>query len=178
MAVSRHPLSRWALGFSAVLVFSFARRTVAATQAPASQPSAPPAPAVGDVIPAFQAVGVNGETRQFTFPKGSHTVLLFFVTSCPHCHRMFPEWNRRYNEKAKGLDVYGIMMDREQEPPWFFSSVSIQFPVYRRPSTEFLEKIKVLRAPATIRVGAGGKIEDVELGEVHDPIRLGELFTP
>ncbi len=54
---------------------------------------------------------------------------------------------------------------------------SIVFPVLRSPGREFLRGLNVNRAPLTLRVGEGGTIEDLGLGEI-DPIRLGELFAP
>jgi len=49
--------------------------------------------------------------------------------------------------------------------------------VVRAPGREFLRSLNVNRAPLTLRVGEGGRIEDLALG-VTDPIRLGELFAP
>jgi hypothetical protein len=49
--------------------------------------------------------------------------------------------------------------------------------VVRSPGREFLNGLHVNRAPLTLRVGDGGKVDDVALGLV-DPIRLGELFAP
>jgi hypothetical protein len=40
-----------------------------------------------------------------------------------------------------------------------------------------LKGLKVNRAPTTLRVSAGGAVDDVGLG-LLDPIRLGELFKP
>jgi hypothetical protein len=37
--------------------------------------------------------------------------------------------------------------------------------------------LSVNRAPLTLRVTGGGKVEDVGLG-LLDPIRVGELFRP
>jgi hypothetical protein len=47
----------------------------------------------------------------------------------------------------------------------------------RSPGRAFLENLKVRRAPLTVRVTAGGRVEDVGLG-LLDPIRLGELLRP
>jgi hypothetical protein len=55
--------------------------------------------------------------------------------------------------------------------------MAISFPVLRSPGREFLRSLNVNRAPVTLRVGEGGRIEDVALG-ITDPIRLGELFKP
>ena len=141
-----------------------------------SSPAAPPSsPSRGAVVPPFQTTGIDGKPRSIEFPEGSETVLLFFLSGCPSCHKMIPEWNRAYKRRPEGLEVVGVIMD--QEPPGFWSTMEIAFPVVRSPGREFLRKLSVNRAPLTLRVGGGGTIEDLALG-VTDPIRLGELFKP
>jgi len=139
-------------------------------------PGAPAqAPAKGDVVPAFESLDVDGKPSKVDFPKGSKTVLLFFLSSCPSCHKMIPEWNRAYERRPKNLKVVGVLMD--QEPPGFWGTIAVSFPVLRAPGREFLRSLNVNRAPLTLRVGEGGRIEDLSLG-ITDPIRLGELFAP
>jgi hypothetical protein len=133
------------------------------------------APAVGDVVPPFGADALDGTRREVTYPKGSTTVLVFFLSSCPTCHRMLPEWNRAWERRPKGLNVVGVMLDRE--PPGFFTVNPVAFPVLRSPGRAFLDTYKVHRVPVTLRVGPGGKVQDVGLGAL-DPIRIGELFRP
>jgi len=141
-----------------------------------AQTAAPPAaPTKGDVVPVFETLAIDGKAWKLDFPKGSKTVLLFFLSSCPSCHKMIPEWNRAYERRPKKLEVVGVLMD--QEPPGFWGTISIAFPVVRAPGREFLRSLNVNRAPLTLRVGEGGRIEDLALGVV-DPIRLGELFAP
>jgi len=130
---------------------------------------------MGDKIPPFDADGVDGVRRHIDFPKGSTTVLLFFLSGCPVCHRMIPLWNSAYERRDKNLQVMGVLMDRE--PPGFFLVTDISFPVVRSPGAEFLRQLKVNRAPLTLRVGAGGVVTDVGLGQL-DLIRLGELLRP
>jgi len=139
-------------------------------------PAEPPQfPAVGEVIPVFSAQAVDGAVQDVSFPKGSSTVLVFFLSGCPTCHKMIPEWNRAFARKPAKLRMIGVLMD--QEPPGFFQSMPISFPVVRSPGREFLQSLKVHRAPLTLRVGEGGKIQDAALG-LLDPIRLGEFFRP
>jgi hypothetical protein len=88
---------------------------------------------------------------------------------------MIPEWNRAFERRAKSLRVLGVLMD--QEPPGFFAATAISFPVVRAPGRQALQEWQVNRAPLTLRVGEGGKIQEVGLG-VLDPIRLGEIFRP
>jgi peroxiredoxin len=133
------------------------------------------APSPGDVIPAFDAQRIDGSIEHISFPKGSKTVLLFFLSGCPTCHKMIPEWNRAFERKASDIKVIGVIMD--QEPLGFFDTMPIKFPVVRPPGREFLKTLKVNRAPTTLRVSAGGAVDDVGLG-LLDPIRLGQLFKP
>jgi thiol-disulfide isomerase/thioredoxin len=138
--------------------------------------AAPPqSPSKGDVVPPFETTGIDGKPRKIDFPKGSKTVLLFFLSGCPSCHKMIPEWNRAYQRRPEGLEVVGVLMD--QEPPGFWSTMAITFPVVRSPGRQFLRSLSVNRVPLTLRVVGGGTIEDLVLG-VTDPIRLGELFKP
>jgi thiol-disulfide isomerase/thioredoxin len=145
----------------------------AAALAQTAQP--PVSPSKGDVIPAFETLGIDGKPVKVEFPQGSKTVLLFFLSGCPTCHKMIPEWNRAFSRRAGDLRVVGVIMD--QEPPGFWGTITVAFPVVRSPGRAFLTGLNVNRAPLTLRVGAGGRVEDLVLGLV-DPIRLGELFAP
>jgi thiol-disulfide isomerase/thioredoxin len=144
----------------------------------AQEPAAPQqrlAPSKGDVVPAFETLGIDGKPQKVSFPKGSKTVLLFFMSGCPHCHKMIPEWNRAYDRKSSDLKVFGVLMD--QEPPGFWQTMPVSFPVLRSPGREFLRQLSVNRVPLVLRVGEGGRIEDLAMGET-DLIRLGEMFAP
>jgi thiol-disulfide isomerase/thioredoxin len=148
---------------------------LAAAPLRAQAPAAPLSPAKGDVIPGFETLGIDGKPVKVDFAKGSKTMLLFFLSGCPTCHKMIPEGNRAFERRDKSLKVVGVIMD--QEPPGFWGTMPISFPVIRSPGREFLNGLHVNRAPLTLRVGDGGKVDDVALGLV-DPIRLGELFAP
>jgi thiol-disulfide isomerase/thioredoxin len=143
----------------------------------APAPAAPPqrAPSKGDVVPAFETTRIDGQPQKIDFPKGSKTVLLFFSSGCPHCQKMIPEWNRAYARRPEGLEVVGVILD--QEPPGFWQSRSVTFPVVRSPGRQFLRSLNVNRVPLTLRVVEGGTIEDLAVG-MTDPIRLGEIFKP
>jgi len=156
----------WAAALALVASLAFPVAAGAAEQPPLSR---------GETVSQFDAEGVDGVMKHVTYPKGSATVLLFFLSGCPTCHKMIPEWNRAYDRRPPKLNVIGVLMDRE--PPGFFEATKVAFPVVRSPGRDFLELWKVYRAPMTIRVGPGGTVQDVELGIV-DPIRLGEIFRP
>ena len=132
-------------------------------------------PTLGDTLPVLDTKAVNGSAKRIEYPKGTVTVLLFFSSSCPVCHRMIPEWNRAYEKRAKGVEIVGVIVDRET--PGFFETMPIAFPVVRIPPGDFAQAHNIRRVPLTLRVAPGGKIEDLGLG-VLDPIRLGELLRP
>ncbi len=129
----------------------------------------------GDTVPVFDAAAIDGQTQHISYPKNSATVLLFFLSGCPACHRMIPEWNRAFERKGKGVRVVGVLLD--QEPPGFFVATPILFPVVRAPGGDFRKAFKLSHVPLTLRVGAGGKVESAGSGQI-DPIRLGEVFQP
>jgi hypothetical protein len=156
----------WAAALALVAGLAFPASTCAAEQGPLAR---------GETVSEFEAEGVDGVVKHVGYPKGSATVLLFFLSGCPTCHKMIPEWNRAYERRPPKLTVIGVLMDRE--PPGFFEATKIAFPVVRSPGRDFLETWKIHRAPTTLRIGAGGTVQDVEVGIV-DPIRLGEIFRP
>jgi hypothetical protein len=145
--------------------------------AAADEGTPPPRPAVGEVFAPFDAQAVSGASTHVAFgkDKDSVTVLLFFLSSCPTCHKMIPEWNALYPRRPKNVRVIGVLMD--QEPPGFFDTMPVAFPVLRAPGRDWLKAHKVNQAPTMIRIGAGGKIEDVTVGGV-DRMRVGEMWRP
>jgi hypothetical protein len=174
--MSPFPGRRFYAAFLALALVAGSAASMAA--APAASPAPSPAsseslvPRKGDVIKPFSAVGMDGVTRQVDFAKGP-TILLFFLSSCPACHKMLPEWNSAYSKRPAGVTVYAIVMD--QPPPSFFVVNPVAFPVLQSPGREFTRLLNVQRVPTTVRVAPGGKVEDAVLGQI-DPIRLGELF--
>jgi len=147
---------------------------VLGTQTPIPSPSPSPLQP-GETVPPFDAEGLDGTVQHVSYPKGSTTLILFFLSGCSHCHKQIPEWNRFYESRPKRLQVWGLLLDRE--PPGFFMAIPVAFPVLRSPGREFAETFKVRRVPMTLRVGGGGVVEDIGMGE-QEPIRLGQLFRP
>jgi hypothetical protein len=135
----------------------------------------------GDSVPPVQAQGIDGAAKRVDYPKDSATILLFFLSSCPACHKMIPLWNSAYERRSKDVRVFAVMLD--QEPPGFFMATPVLFPVLRAPGATpaerkaFTDAFKIQRVPVTLRVAPGGQVEDVAQGPV-DAIRVGELFRP
>jgi thiol-disulfide isomerase/thioredoxin len=159
-------------GLGVGLALSLPVPVAAAPPAPAASPS--PAPlAPGDLVTAFQASRLDGTLQRVDFPKGKNTLVLFFLSSCPVCHRMIPLWNEFYARRPKDLEVFGVMLDRE--PPGFFDAMPIAFPVLRSPGPALHQTFRVRHVPFMVRVAPGGRVDSVSEG-ITDPIKLGELF--
>jgi thiol-disulfide isomerase/thioredoxin len=145
----------------------------------AASPTPTPMPplAAGDVIAPFQARGYANETPLYTvdFPKtGPTTVLLIFLSTCPHCHKMIPVWNKALEKKPKDLKVLGIMLD--EGGPGFFQAFKIVFPVLRPAlPTEFANLLKIRNVPMTIRIKPGGIVESIAVGD-PDAAKVPDLF--
>jgi thiol-disulfide isomerase/thioredoxin len=146
--------------------------------APAASPSPAPSPAPllpGDVVAPFEAARLDGSMQRVDYPKGKNTLILFFLSSCPVCHRMIPLWNEFYARRPKDLQVIGVVLDRE--PPGFFNAMPIAFPLVRSPGPSLHQMFKLRHVPYMVRVAAGGRVDGVSEG-ITDQMRLGELFRP
>lgn len=161
----------------AVLMAAAAAFPLAPAPADNPPPGATPAPAlaVGDIVPPFEAEGVDGVRRSIRFPKGPDTVLMFFLSGCPACHKMLPLWNSAFERRPLSLSVFGVLLDRE--PPGWFMATPISFSVLRAPGGDFSRVYKLHRVPMTLRVGPAGVVREIGIGPL-DPIRLGEIFRP
>jgi thiol-disulfide isomerase/thioredoxin len=157
-------------GLTLVGLLACASPSVAAVADDTQGASAPVFLKPGETVPSFEATGVDGTIHEIKY--SATTVLLFFLSGCPTCHKMLPEWSWAFERKGKDVQMIGILMDRE--PPGFFAVNPVSFPVVRTPSREFGRIFKVARVPITLRVAAGGKVESAETG-VLDRIRLGAL---
>jgi thiol-disulfide isomerase/thioredoxin len=164
--------SRLCLAVAAIL----AGAPLAAQSPPSPAPAATPEPVFlkpGEIATPFDAEGLDGVKRHVDFPKGTVTVLFFLSAGCPHCHRMIPVWNKWVALRPPNVAMVGVLVDRE--PPGFFDQIPIGFPLLRSPGRELMEQYKVSRVPLTLRIAAGGKVEEVGAGEL-DEARLFEIF--
>lgn len=153
--------------------------TLAAPAAAEQAPAATPAPRVGlapgEPAPALEVRSLADTVGPLEYAREAPTVLLFFLASCPTCKQMIPLWNAAFEKRPADVKVLGILLDRE--PPGFFQTVPVAFPVVRAADPrEAARRFKIARVPVTVRVGADGKVAAVEVGEAPEA-RLGELFA-
>ena len=160
-----------ALAFAATILHPLA----AVARAAAASPAAEAGLRVGDTVPPFHAAGLDGVIKSIDYPKGTTTIVVFFLSSCPTCHKMLPLWNEAFARRPKNMVMVGVMLD--QAPPGFVEAAQIAFPVLRSPGRELTDAFKLKRVPYTVRVAPGGRVEGADLG-LLDGIRMGELFRP
>ena len=127
------------------------------------------------MVAPFDAARLDGTIQHVDYPKGKNTLVLFFLSSCPVCHRMIPLWNDFYARRPKDLEVVGVVLDHE--PPGFFEAMPVAFPVLRSPGAPLHQMFKLKHVPYMVRVAPGGRVDMVSEG-LTDAIRLGQLFRP
>ena len=165
-------LTRWvaALGTALAIALGVVSLLSAASPSPSPAPLSP-----GDMVAPFEAARLDGSLQRIDYPKGKNTLILFFLSSCPVCHRMIPRWNEFYGRRPPDLQVVGVLLDRE--PPGFFDAMPVVFPIVRSPGASLHQMFKLRHVPYMVRVAAGGRVDAVSEG-ITDQIKLGELFRP
>ncbi|HYU43362.1 MAG TPA: thioredoxin family protein, partial [Vicinamibacteria bacterium] len=91
------------LGLALAFAASVLHPRAAAAQAAAPSPAAEVGLRVGDTVPAFHAVGLDGVTKSIDYPKGTTTLVVFFLSGCPTCHKMLPLWNEAYARRPRNM---------------------------------------------------------------------------
>ncbi len=151
---------------------------VAGSTAGAQNPTPTPTPRMGltpgTPAPDFRVQSLVGTLAPLQYADGAPTVLLFFLSSCPHCKHLIPLWNRAYEKRGSGVKVVGVMLDRE--PPGFFQLVPISFPVVHGADPREIGRLfRIAMVPMTVRVGPNRVIESVDVGDVGEA-KLAEIF--
>ncbi len=159
---------------AAAFVLNLFHTPSAAAQA-AAPPVAEPILRIGDTVPPFHATGLDGAVKSIDYPKGTTTIVVFFLSGCPTCHKMLPLWNEAFARRPKNVAMVGVMLD--QAPPGFVEAAQIAFPLLKSPGKEVTDAFKMKRVPYTVRVAPGGRVEGAALG-LLDGIAMGELFRP
>ncbi len=158
----------------ALLVTGLSSGAAAHAQAPVPTPTPRMGLAPGAPAPEFTVQSLTGTLAPLQYAEGAPTVLLFFLSSCPHCKEVIPYWNRAYDKRASGVKIVGVMLDRE--PPGFFQLVPISFPVVHGADPRAIGRLfRISMVPMTVRVGAGRLIESVDVGDVDDA-KLARIF--
>jgi len=165
----------WAVVALAALVLGVALGAQAPPTTATPAPTTTPIVTKDDILDPIQTRGLNDVDYSVEFPmKGPTTVVLFFMSTCPHCQAMLPYWNEAFEKKPKDLKVVGVMLD--EGSPGFFALYKISFPVLKALEPRLLSRrLKLSRVPLAARVAPGGRVLDVMSGE-PDPARIQQIF--
>ncbi len=115
---------------------------------PAAQPVAAAQPAVGDKLPAFDTVLLDGRTLTGKSLSGRPLLVVFWATWCPTCRKELPELQKLYQKhKAAGFELLALSIDAERiEVDEFWQDHRYIFPVAMR-SPHHSEIFGPTRAP-------------------------------
>jgi len=123
--------------------------------------------------PGLRDPGDRRQGGQGRLPEGSKTVLLFFLSGCPSCHKMIPSGTAP-TSGAEGPE--GRRGDHGPGAAGFWGTLAIGFPSCGRRDRR---SCGPQRQPRPARPAGGrGRPDRGSRAGVIDPIRLGELFKP
>jgi len=128
---------------------------------------------VGEGVPPFKSVGLQGETIEVGYASGApRRVLLYFTPTCVFCRQQFPHWKEVLRRAGPaGFEVLGIA-DESEDPEKLREYLRAMGcgPDSDTPlrvalvSKKVLSDYKLSATPATVIVGGGGGVEKVWTG--------------
>ena len=137
--------------------------------------------AVGQKAPDFKLHSVSGSSDiKLTDFSDKPTLLVFYVSWCPHCRSEIPSIQKLYLELApKGLNVVGVDLDQTiGDAQSFANTYKITFPnAHGNPDTakSTLDAYGVSGVPMVIVLDKGGVVKAVHRGEVSEATLRSEL---
>jgi cytochrome c biogenesis protein CcmG, thiol:disulfide interchange protein DsbE len=124
-----------------------------------------PAPvpgAVGSVVPAYGAVGMNGDSVDLAGLKGSVVLLNVWATWCIPCRREVPELQALHQEfEPRGLKVLGVSVDGGEagsDVAAFVKDFGMTYTVLRDPSERVMTVFRIQGVPASYLIDRGGVV--------------------
>jgi len=133
---------------------------------------------VGDTAPDFELgkVDGNGTIKLSDLMKnGKPTLLVFWVSWCPHCQREMPVLDKVYRDlKANSINAIGVSVDDDLEDAReFVSEYNITFPnVYAGTDAgeKVLDNYGIRGVPNTYIIDKDGVVRAHYVGEVSEKV--------
>jgi peroxiredoxin len=125
---------------------------------------------LGDKVPSFSAVGLEGSPLNLNFSgKEPKRVLLFFTPTCPYCREQFAYWRQLLKQAdANRFEILGVVADSENREKLneYLSGVS-PAPGLRVAlvSDDVKRAYKLSRTPITLVIANDGKVDNVWVGK-------------
>jgi peroxiredoxin len=130
--------------------------------------------AVGDKAPDFQLGSVDGKsTVKLSDYTNQPTLLVFWVSWCPHCQREAPVLNKVYKDlRSKGMNVVGVSTDEDQaNAKEFVSRYSLAFPnayAGTEKGQSVLASYQIVGVPTIYVIGKDGMVKASYVGETPE----------
>ena len=122
------------------------------------------------VVPAFDAVTLDGDTATIGAPRpGIRQILFMLDTRCGNCLVTLPAWGRMADgvaDLADVAEVYGLSLDPEAETRAYVREHSLTFPVALFDDDRYRQLYRVRGVPITLVVDEIGAVEYARIGSI------------
>lgn len=132
----------------------------------------PPQAEPGDIVPAFESVGLaDGKPTRVLYDGQTRYLLFFMSLDCDACLTQLPIWNSVAQKIQSGSKVLGVVVDNRSItiPPANFTILSA-------PSVSLQRAYRVVEVPLAMVVSKNGIVEWVHYGQLSDD-QVAELIS-
>jgi len=114
--------------------------------------------AVGQVVPDFDVVAIDGRRLSAEKLRGSNVLLLFFSTTCRSCRAELVDLRGRLEDRrSKGLVVIAVgREDTAESLAAFQRGHKLPFPVVADPDRSLYDRFAIARVPRTYLIDGRG----------------------
>ncbi len=134
---------------------------------------------VGDPVPVFDTLLLDGKTLQGKALAGKPVLVMFWATWCPICRRELPKLQKLHDaNKAAGFELLALSIDNEQvEVEMFQQEHQHSFPVAMRAPRHSEVFGHVRLPPRFFLIDRSGKLVWKHVGAIRDD-RLEAALKP
>ncbi|MBI5475298.1 MAG: redoxin family protein [Ignavibacteriales bacterium] len=123
----------------------------------------------GDTVKSFRVQTLGGGFEEYRYEDYSSRHLFFILsTSCPHCLRNLPNWNKIAEQRTDNVNIFGISTDDIQLTKNYLETKDVKFYLTSLTDTTFKKNYKIGGVPTTILVNEKGVVENVWVGAFTD----------
>ena len=117
---------------------------------------------VGDVVPEFSLIGVNGDIISSASLRGQYYLLNFFDTGCKDCQKEFPVLQQIYEKYQGELPVFNVPRSQTtDEVNAYWNKEGLTMPVYTATDKSLYYKFATRGIPRTYIIDMEGKVLDM-----------------
>jgi cytochrome c-type biogenesis protein len=128
-------------------------------------------PETGRPAPAFQALGLAGDTVSLESLRGSPVLLNLWATWCAPCRQETPYLQSLHEKFAeRGLRVVGISVDAfgaRRDVQDFMKEFGVTYQILHDPAMRSMDVFAVIGLPASFLIGRDGTLRWMHLGPVE-----------